>query len=1091
MEMDDSALRHIMDMQTQMLQNLTRLQEQQSRTELQEQNQANTATIQDPAALLTSNPSEIQRLTLQGNHIQTPLPPGIQSPVAPPVTTQPLAVSDPTQYGTVAALPYVGGRSQGAANPQSTFSARGFISGSLAEIRDFDATRHSREATSEFFSQQTRGIQEQAVNVVGGAVSGATAAGSMLIPGILPSLVVGGAAAVGVGTVASAIGKGASDSLDYQELLQREDYKFINAFESTDELGGIGMGLEQRQEVSGFLRDLAPEKFLEDTDMSKILEGASQNSLLKSVSDVKSFKEKFTSIVDAVKEIAVTMNSTLDEATAFMGEMERRGISTKDMPFIAAQTKVTASMAGISTQEAAQAVMQTSDSIVQGTNIDATTIASSTTQNIAFAQQIQDKAKEEGNDPLYHYIKNIGGAKAAGPAYEQVARGFIQSDEGTNMLIGMFGSAFEQTKDGGFRINEAEMDKLMNSDMSNQDLEQRSRAFTSTLSADQLARLEGSAAEMFSTSADSYDMSRFLKRNIEVIRDAAPGQNISDTTALVEGLGITQNYSEAEFIGAQIEANSDETKRDMLQSRALKEEMDSNAIANNPGLITRMKYWGERNIWNPIGDVGQGISDTLGTGMQDYQKWLTGVDDRSMVGGAPLPAFTDKGIEDTFDDLKKMDVATEAVAGDVRERRDRALERGDLIDYAKYDIRQADIEHGQVDHKRLDQIQGEDVSTFSGAQLNTYMDRIRSDTMSAAEVADLSQRKDDMGLIEQARANVAIYAAQGDYEGITGKLEYGAARAGIGIAAGVQSLWNNTLGKTLEGSKEEADFNWSGTDLSKRSLEKSRKDLMGQRDSLSGEVMSLFSSGDLNDLDKSELKKLEKAIEKGDKDSVNAITDNGEASRLASRYSELQQTEQQFSTGMESYTTASRQTKAIATSGSQLGDLLKTAGVYSESEIDDLLGGMIKRGDDTAKDLKKGKMTTQEMKEASKTTVKEMDAFFANMLDTDAEKLAGFLAKRDPKAKEAIFDDAGEVNTEELQKYVMTELRDQHVTDPDKAKKKGKSSAEDAKQVARDHEEAMGYYLSSLQNETGMLRDAAEGRPVRSNTSTLQESRGS
>lgn len=1084
MEMDESVLRHIMDTQTQMLQNLTQLQQDQSRENLQNQQ----STIQDRASLLSSNPSGVQNLELQNNRIQTPLPPGISSPVTPPVSqpglpVNPMAVSDPTQYGTVDAL---GGRSPNAAVQGSEIASRGLISGTIAEIRDYEPMTHSKEATAEFFTEQTRGIQEQAVDVLGGAASGVASVGSFFIPGgVLPSLLVGGAASIGVGGTTSAISEGARDALDYQKALQRNDYKFINAFESTDEMGGIGMGLGQRQDVSKYLRDLETETYTETDDMLQILEGSSQNGLLKSVSDVKSFKEKFSQIVGAVKEISVTMNASLDEAMQFMGEMERRGVTTRDMPYVAAQTKVMASMAGISTQEAAQAVMQTSDSIVQGTTIDPTVVMESTSENIAYAQQLQDQSKDE--DPeLYHYIKNQGGAKEVGAQYEQTVRGFVESDQGRSMLLGMFASGFDINEEGNFEINEQKMDELMSSDLSNTELQAQARAFTSQLTPDQLARLEGQAAELFNASADGYDSSQFINRSIQAVRDAAPGQDISDTTAIVEGLGLTSNYSEAEMISAMTEQNSDETTRDMLQSRALKEEMDSNAIVNNPGLFTRARYAWQRNVTNPLGDVGQNVSDALGTGLQDYQKWITGVDDRSMVGGAPLPEFSERGMQEAFGGIETTNEAMDRAAESLRERQDDALERGQYFNYAKYGIQAADIESGKTNLKRVEEVSQQDASQFSGGTLNTYMDRIHRETLSASEVGALAQNRDQMdSWVDRQRADLAIEAAQGNFDTIGGKIDYGVQRAGVEIAGGAATLFNKAIGRD---EQKTPDFNFSGADLSQRSLEKTRESLMDTRSDLNDQTMHLFSSGDLGDIDKQDMKKIERAIEQGDTKAVEKLTDNEEARRLAAEYRDVSKDEKQFSKGMDEFTQARRYTKAIATSGDQLGSLLKTAGVYSDAEIDDLLGGIIDRGDDTTKQLKKGKMSTQEMAEATSATMAETDEFFNNMLDVDAEKLAKFLVSRDASAKEQVYEKGStDVDIEGLQKYVMSELNAQHVTDPEKDKAKGKGTSEDAKKAAEDHEDAMGYFLTTFQNESAMLRDAAEGRPVSKNTSSLSQ----
>ena len=1095
MEMEESALRHIMDIQTQMLQTITRLQEEQMRNQLF----SNTGSpIQDPTASITSQTETLQQpieLTEDG-HFQTTKPSYIASPDVKaelPATGMPvnnLAVSDPTQYGTMAAPPLGGGRPNAAApgNP-GAFTQKGLIAGTIEEIRGFDATRQSKEATSAFFAQQARGIQEQAVNIVGGAASGAVAGASFLIPGLLPSLLVGGAAAVGVGGATNAISQGATDALDYQDLLQRESYKFINAFESTDDMGGIGLGLSDRQEISGFLRDLADESFLEDPEMMQILEGASQNSLLKTVSDVNSFKEKFSQIVGAVKEISVTMNASLEEATEFMGEMERRGISTQDAPFVAAQTKVMSSVLGVSTQEGTQLLLDTSDNIVAGTGIEAGNVIQSTAENTFFAQNLADRSKEESPE-LYNYIKNIGGPGAAGAHFEEMSRNFVRSETGTGNLLGFFGSAFDVNEEGGFEVNQARMSELISGDLSNDELQQRSKEFINTLEPTQVAKLRGTAGELFSASADSAQLSQFLERNIKIVQNASPA-NIDQETALIEGLELTDDYMDAEFLTSMIGETSEADGSDalkMFRARSLKEMTDANAIADSPGIFKRLKFGIERNIMNPLfGDIGQAVSDKMGTTMEDYQKWVTGIDSRSMVGGQELAAFNAEGLKTVIGELSETVNVQGNVAADLRER---AGETNNPFEKMRMEVTAGDIEAGQVDVDSLRELVGRETSGFTGGQLNTYIDSINNGTMDAADMAGLDRRKSDMSYSEQLRANIALDAARGEFEGVGGKINYGVRRAGVGVVGAVEAVgdWGaGLLGFRDDDEPEDADFNFAGRDMSQRSLEKTRDELMDTRKDLGTEVMSLFTTGDFESLNEDQLKELEKAIEAGDESAVGELTDSEEARRLAGEYSHLSELEGEYATGSNNYSNLKRYTKGIATTGTQLGDLLKTAGVYEESEIDDLLGGLIDRGKDVADDL--DDMNADEMIEASDQTIAEVGSLFKNMATPKVQILADFMANTDPAAGNQIFeegtfeDGTGVVNRKGLQEYIMEQMKNQHMTDPGKDEGEGET-AEDAKKVTQDHAEALGYYLNTMSNEISMLRDAAEGKQT-SNSSSI------
>ena len=381
MEMNDQIVQHIMNTQTQMMQSILKLQMEEKGVPV------STPTV--PQTNQPLPPGEAGKPTGQwgfGTEVPafgTARPSNIASTATPPATPAfPMAITNPS-YGVANSFKSTDRQ------PASSFgvTARGFIEGTIAEMRDFNAMGRSKEGTEQYITQQARGLQEQALNTTGGFVTGATSAASMFLPmGFLPAAAIGaGVGAVVGGTVNTMVDE-AKSALDFQDTLQQMDYKFINAFESSSDMGGIGMGLEDRQEVSRFLREVGPEKFLEDSEINQILTGAADNNLLKSVRDVESFKGKFSDIVDAVKEITVTLNATIEEATAFMGEMERRGITTQNMGMIAAQSKVTSSFTGKDVNATMEAVMSTSDAVTAGTAIDATKVMTGTNQGIFLSQ---------------------------------------------------------------------------------------------------------------------------------------------------------------------------------------------------------------------------------------------------------------------------------------------------------------------------------------------------------------------------------------------------------------------------------------------------------------------------------------------------------------------------------------------------------------------------------------------------------------------------------------------------------------------------------------------------------------------------------
>lgn len=1092
MEMDDAAIQHIMNVQTQMLQQIMQLQQDRNRDDLQRQ------VRNVPSVSSSSEP-------LQGdaNVMGTPLPESIASPVTPPsIDTRPasgtLAPSDPTQYMTYAGTPlYTGnqGDRQNRHKGPSLFEERGLIGGTLAEMRDFDPTRHSKESTAQYFSSQTRGIQQQVADVGSGVLQGAVGAGSFFIPGIVPSIVLGGAAAVGVGGAASAISTGAKEALDYQELLQNESYKFMNAFESTAELGGIGMGLEDRQEISSFLRDLAPEKFLDSDEMSQILEGASQNNLLKAVSDVKSFKERFSEVVDAVKEISITMNQTVEEATAFMGEMERRGIGLNQMSNISASSKVMSSMLGIDASEGADMLLQTSDQLTQGTAIAPTLVMQSTSQSVTAAQQLMDRAAQE--DPeLYQLMKNSGSAGGVGVSFQETTRNFLRSEQGSSDLLGFFATGFEKNESGDWEINEERMREVLSGGASMSELQSQSQQFLNDMPEEDKYRLLGTAGAAFSASADEYDLAEFAKRTAELYQETAArsGQEMSFDTALMQS-GLAGDYEQAKLLENMIDVQLDEEDRAFRTSKVIKEEADSHAISTSPGLFKRMKFAFERNVTNPIGDVGQFAADAVGTELNEYQKWVTGIDDRSIVGGELLPEFSREGAQEALERINATNESSEGMEAFLNEQASQDLKSGDVIGAAKKWVQGKDIAAGEIDVERAGQVYDaalDNTTDFTTGQMNIYLSRLNRGTLTATEMAELSESKDDGNwwnindVSASARKSIVERKAEGDYEGILGGLTYVGDRATSAVYSGAASAWNFVSGED-ESAGLAPSFNFAGQDMTKRSLEKQQEAIVDSKKDFTNELNKLFTSGDLGEMSEDEYRELETAIRSGAVSDVKGITKNADAIQIAENFKSLSEQESNYSEGVTGYTDYSRYTKGIATAGTFLGDLFNESGVFTEGEIDDLLGDINKRGKKTNKKIKKGKYSVEDMAKVNAETEADIEAIFKYFPEQDMTQIANDLLEMDTQlvATDLFTDDSKTaVDPEKLQEVLMKQIQLSNASTTNKEKDsedddEGKSSKE-AKEAAKEHTQAMQSFLTSYQQETQMLRDAVNGQDVSS-----------
>jgi hypothetical protein len=1030
MEMNDQILQHIMNVQTQLLQQMVKLQQEQNDTI------ARPATIVSPTAT---------------GAFGTPLPGTIASPVTPPPLqgmAQPgmpfLSVNDPTRYGTFAA-PYPSDGSRPILAAQSGF--KNFISGTINEMTNFDPTQQSKESTEQHFARQSRGVQEQAVNVLGGAINGATSIGTFMIPGgLAASLAVGGVVGAGVGIATNAMVNGAKTALDYQDLLQQKSYKFINAFESTSDIGGIGMGLSQRQEVSGFMRDLATDKFLDSGEMMKILDGAADNNLLKSVSDVNSFKKKFTEIVDTVKSITVTMNQTIEEATNFMGEMERRGISTKDMGLISAQSKVLSSFLGISASQGSQLLMQTSDSIVQGTGLDPTKIIGSAAENTFYASQIMDDSKK--NDPaLYHYIKNNGGDSAVGAQFEQLSRGYVNGGQGKSNLLNLFASGYKLNEDTGeMEVDKAAMDSLLKSNLSYDQLRDLSMRATSKLTDAQRFQLSENAGVLFNDYASSQQSAEFLKRNVDVLmkQQKDQGSPIDEKTAL-SLLGIATDAEQAKYIQARLDS-PDMTP--YYKARVFKEEQDSQNIADSPGIKKRFNFWWDRTFTNPLGDVGQGVSDGIGRGMQDYQKFITGIEDSSVLGGnQSLQSFDQKGLNQVLKQSKG------------------------LID----ENRLFSSNYGNVFNETLDQ------GTY-----NSLMSQVQKGEINPEDLPKILKNSTGFskGLLSNWRASMLEGEATGEYDGFFGRLSYYKQAGALGTASFVDKhlgfLTHHDDVVKLVGSDNENTLD---------EFKKQQKSIMSTKKDLNEQMTKLMLDGGLGTTDPEELEKIKKAIKKGDLAEVRLLTDNNrDAANLADKYISVNKKTDSYKEDMENFEPISRYTASMAQSGNQLAGLLSASKTLDKGEINSLLGDFRKKSKEIREQIKDGTISATGMAQFDKDALAQIDDIFDMLPKSDLNNFAAYLQKKDPNAQ--LLGKNGSLDVDKLKDYVMNDvLRNEHITEPNKdSKSKSKSSSDEntkaATKAAQDHEQAMYQFLLSYQQETQMLKDTIAGRPITNSNQT-------
>jgi hypothetical protein len=180
-------------------------------------------------------------------------------------------------------------------------------------------------------------------NLLRSGLAGGAAAAARFMPWMMAAQ----AAQYGMGQMMT----GAQQHGQVHGFLQQQ-MRFQNPMSET----GFGFTREQTGQITGMMRDLASRDMMTNMgELNRIMGAGVQSGMFRAVQDVKSFKRKFTQTVDALKEIAKTMNTTLEGAMPFFQGARQQGFWTpQDIMRNAQQTKATAVATGMSVAQVQQ-----------------------------------------------------------------------------------------------------------------------------------------------------------------------------------------------------------------------------------------------------------------------------------------------------------------------------------------------------------------------------------------------------------------------------------------------------------------------------------------------------------------------------------------------------------------------------------------------------------------------------------------------------------------------------------------------------------------------------------------------------------------
>lgn len=992
--------------------------------------------------------------------METPLP---AAPVAPmPTGMEPLAqpelrqgTQQNAQHEPLLGQP-VGGSAQPfeKAAPVDGFGARLSHSVPLGELTEDVLNNRAYimggESLQQHHSELRQRVQMGTMNAIGGTAETAVGIGAFLAPG---GLIASTAVGMGVGAVAAygvdQMMDGAKEALVYQNILEQKGYRAFNVFEGQNDFGGVGMTLDQQQELSGFLRDLAPEKLLKDDELAKILDGSLDGKLLKSTTDIASFKKKFASIVDSVKEVAVVMNASLDEATKMLGELESRGISSTRATMLASQAKVNASLQGVSAEQAWQDMLGSSDMLTAGSGMAAEKAMSAAGGMQYVTSSLYEQYKETDPD-RYNYIKNNGGESGiAAQATDILYNGLASTRK--DLLISQVGFAVELDEDGNVTLDGDKIDAMARGEYGDaQAVYDAGVKAVSQLDPAQVEQLMNTVGELTKSELSSDQNAAVLRSILEYQRDTT-GRT---PEAALQEMGLAKDTTMASILVDQL-YNMTPDNADTFAALATREGLAAIDRVESPGIFARFRAGWDKAVSNPLGDVGQFVSDGIGDIGLDLQKALSNVGSSEGVRSDLLV--------DPADYREQMFEGDDSIV---------ARYNADIADLLVDTDKKADPDSAwdlQRGAKRMQTMQKNQTGQITADEAGRFTVDFRAPDESSISLQEFYKLKDraikrDLDLSELARLREV--AKTGD--------RYEAYRADVLVKLGSGEMGDEKINTMDLADDEEwnAQFD-DGVENGKASLDEARKLIKTRTtDILEGQKADLdkaYAAAQKLDLAPEDAESLERAIRTRDVEAVRAITQDkdvlGAMDAVEAANLELKKAND-ASSGLASFIDNGL---AIAESAERTTGLFREAGLDKE-QVGLLFAPALDAADKLRKGIKDGSLSNDEVLALTQETVDATKAGFASVSDKDVAAFAQAVADLNPEDKydeKYFLNESGALDRDKVMNAVP-----QIIVDGSKKGADGVSPTNKGEKELTAHEEALGGFLETVTKETAMIKEA-------------------
>jgi len=329
------------------------------------------------------------------------------------------------------------------------------IMGGMAAIpRGINAYQYGYGAASNL-GERTMGLAAGAATVGTGLAAGSAAGAFGGLAGGAIGAFLGGPIGAGIGSAVGGIagniaGYMGVDALadqiaqrrEVSSFLETSSFRYVGAGSNmADPRMGGGMNSAARTGVVDMMKKMdIRDSSMGMGDLYQVMQGATNLGLFAGTQDMDDFKKKFKDIVEGVKSVTKTLNTSLQEGLQVMKDFKAIGIDASQMSFIGTQASALGKVAGRTGQEMVGLGLQGAE-LFRGTGVEMKVGYEANIMNMAAIRSARDAGiiSQEA-------VAQAGGEEAMAQRLTAGGLQFMQSGLGRGFMTSFYGK-------GGFDVD--------------------------------------------------------------------------------------------------------------------------------------------------------------------------------------------------------------------------------------------------------------------------------------------------------------------------------------------------------------------------------------------------------------------------------------------------------------------------------------------------------------------------------------------------------------------------------------------------------------------------------------------------------------